>query len=215
MTAAATGDGMEARGRRRAAHAARSAHAQLAGRDEASAGAPAPQATIAPRRRSGTVDGCTSVRQHGSTGSMSVASKRKLDFADGDKYVLGIDGGTESLRATIFDKHGKALGTGVAPYATIFPKPSWAEQDPQAWWKALRSTRSPLGKHVSGSSRSAGLCPARSVRCLSTRRAAVSWRSMMRGKPCVRAYYGWSVPLHEAIASSYLCSFPWSPLLFY
>lgn len=51
-------------------------------------------------------------------------------------YVIGIDGGTESLRAHIFDLDGRSLGTGVGAYVTDFPAPGQAEQDPQAWWVA-------------------------------------------------------------------------------
>jgi len=52
--------------------------------------------------------------------------------------VLGIDGGTESLRAGLFDAaSGAPLAFGVAPYPTTFPHPSWAEQQPDDWWEAL------------------------------------------------------------------------------
>lgn len=51
-------------------------------------------------------------------------------------YVLGIDGGTESLRARVFDLSGRSLGDHAAPYATDFPAPGHAEQDPEAWWAA-------------------------------------------------------------------------------
>lgn len=52
-------------------------------------------------------------------------------------YVIGVDGGTESLRAHLFDEVGRSLASGVAPYATRFPSPGRAEQDPAEWWRAL------------------------------------------------------------------------------
>ena len=52
------------------------------------------------------------------------------------KYVIGVDGGTESLRAGVFDLSGKPLATAAASYPTSFPQPSWAEQDPKDWWQA-------------------------------------------------------------------------------
>ena len=54
-----------------------------------------------------------------------------------DPCVLGIDGGTESLRAALFDLDGAVLASAAAPYETRFPQPAWAEQDPRDWWRAL------------------------------------------------------------------------------
>jgi ribulokinase len=53
------------------------------------------------------------------------------------RYVIGVDGGTESLRAGVFDLKGKPLAFAASPYGTNFPQPSWAEQDPEHWWRAL------------------------------------------------------------------------------
>ncbi|WP_045224045.1 FGGY-family carbohydrate kinase [Methyloterricola oryzae] len=52
-------------------------------------------------------------------------------------YVIGIDGGTESLRAGVFDLAGKPLAFAATPYPTDFPRPGWAEQKPTDWWDAL------------------------------------------------------------------------------
>jgi len=52
-------------------------------------------------------------------------------------YVIGIDGGTESLRATVFDRDGRRIGSAAAPYATAFAPGARAEQDPESWWSAL------------------------------------------------------------------------------
>ncbi|HRO02576.1 MAG TPA: FGGY family carbohydrate kinase, partial [Terricaulis sp.] len=51
--------------------------------------------------------------------------------------VIGVDGGTESLRVTVFDLRGRELGAAHSPYVTHFPAPSQAEQSPQDWWRAL------------------------------------------------------------------------------
>ena len=53
------------------------------------------------------------------------------------KYLLGVDGGTEGLRAGIFDVFGTPLAYASTSYPTQFPAPSWAEQDPNDWWDAL------------------------------------------------------------------------------
>jgi ribulose kinase len=54
--------------------------------------------------------------------------------------VIGVDGGTESLRAFVFDLDGRPLGSHATAYKTEFPEPSWAEQNPQDWWQALGSS---------------------------------------------------------------------------
>lgn len=53
-----------------------------------------------------------------------------------DDVVLGIDIGTQSLRAAIYDTKGECLGFGVESIATTHPHPGWAEQDVESWWTA-------------------------------------------------------------------------------
>jgi ribulokinase len=55
-------------------------------------------------------------------------------------YVIGIDGGTESLRASVFDMAGRRIGSAAKPYATQFAPGARAEQDPRAWWDAVGET---------------------------------------------------------------------------
>ncbi len=55
-------------------------------------------------------------------------------------YVIGVDGGTESLRAFVFDLEGRLKGSVATPYKTEFPEPAWAEQDPADWWTALATS---------------------------------------------------------------------------
>jgi FGGY-family pentulose kinase len=52
-------------------------------------------------------------------------------------YLLGIDAGTESFRAGVFDPAGKCLGFGVSAIKTVHPRPGWAEQSPRDWDLAL------------------------------------------------------------------------------
>ena len=53
------------------------------------------------------------------------------------RYVIGIDGGTESLRATVFDPAGRPVATASSPYSTRFAPGARAEQNPEDWWSAL------------------------------------------------------------------------------
>ena len=61
------------------------------------------------------------------------------------KLVVGVDGGTESIRACCFDAEtGQVVGEAVAsPYKTYHPNPGWAEQDPKDWNECM-------GKSVRG-----------------------------------------------------------------
>ncbi len=55
----------------------------------------------------------------------------------GPPYVLGIDAGTESVRAGIFDLAGNPLVFHAQEYPVYFPHPGWAEQDPEEWWDSM------------------------------------------------------------------------------
>ena len=50
-------------------------------------------------------------------------------------YVLGIDQGTEKVRAIIFNHSGKQIASGYREIPQIYPKPGWVEQDPNVIWK--------------------------------------------------------------------------------
>lgn len=52
-------------------------------------------------------------------------------------YVIGIDGGTEAVKAGLFDLQGNLIAAGSRAYKTYFPRPGWAEQDPNEWWDSL------------------------------------------------------------------------------
>jgi hypothetical protein len=65
------------------------------------------------------------------------------------RVVIGVDGGTESIRACCFDaESGKVIGQPCAvPYDTHHPVAGWAEQDPADWYQNL-------GQAVQGAVRS-------------------------------------------------------------
>lgn len=50
---------------------------------------------------------------------------------------LGIDLGTQGLKALIVDERFEPLARGFAAYPTRHPHPGWAEQDPADWERAL------------------------------------------------------------------------------
>jgi xylulokinase len=51
-------------------------------------------------------------------------------------YLLGIDLGTSSLKAVVIREDGQLLGVGTQEYPILTPQPAWAEQEPEAWWRA-------------------------------------------------------------------------------
>lgn len=57
--------------------------------------------------------------------------------AEQGELTLGIDAGTTSLRAGLFDLSGRPQAFYDVSYPTRYPQPGWAEQHPQDWWDAL------------------------------------------------------------------------------
>ena len=53
-------------------------------------------------------------------------------------YVLGIDCGTQSLRAVVVDVNGKLIASASRQYPIDYPHVAWAEQDANDWWTAAR-----------------------------------------------------------------------------
>ena len=55
-------------------------------------------------------------------------------------FVLGIDAGSRSIRSGVFGLDGTLLGAATHPIDTSYPRVSWAEQNAEDWWKAVRIT---------------------------------------------------------------------------
>ena len=53
--------------------------------------------------------------------------------------LMGIDGGTGSIRVGLYDFTGKCLSFASENYPTVHAHPGWAEQAPDDWWSGLRS----------------------------------------------------------------------------
>lgn len=75
------------------------------------------------------------------------------------QYFIGIDGGTESIRAGVFDARGTSLAFAATRYDTHFPKPGWAEQNPADWWEALgKSVRKAVAESGISGNEIAAVC---------------------------------------------------------
>ena len=53
-------------------------------------------------------------------------------------YVLAHDVGTSGNKASIVDINGKIVASTEVAYPVLYPKPGWAEQNPdEHWWNAI------------------------------------------------------------------------------
>ena len=98
--------------------------------------------------------------------------------------LLGLDVGTQSLRAALVDVHGRTVAFGVAPIETTYPRPGWAEQSPGNGGPAPRKPFAalwPRGKST----------PSESSRSVSTARRAPSWPADARDGRCALPSCGW------------------------
>ncbi|MGH9343404.1 MAG: FGGY family carbohydrate kinase, partial [Terriglobia bacterium] len=55
-------------------------------------------------------------------------------------YTMGIDVGTTGTRAVIVRPGGQVVASATADHEPMrMPRPGWAEQDPEDWWRAAIS----------------------------------------------------------------------------
>src|ERR1700737_1308406 len=50
-------------------------------------------------------------------------------------YVLGIDVGTTGLKAVALHQVRGIVAQAERPHELLSPRPGWAEEDPNLWWK--------------------------------------------------------------------------------
>ena len=53
--------------------------------------------------------------------------------------LLGIDIGTSACKAALFYPDGRVVAQAASGYAVQYPRPGWAEQDAQDWWRGVCS----------------------------------------------------------------------------
>ncbi|NPV59978.1 MAG: hypothetical protein HPY75_09970 [Actinobacteria bacterium] len=53
-----------------------------------------------------------------------------------DFYYAGFDVGTGGCKGILASAHGDMVASAFHPYPLSYPRPGWAEQDPEDWWKA-------------------------------------------------------------------------------
>lgn len=52
-------------------------------------------------------------------------------------YILSFDVGTSAVKAAVVGADGAIAGVADAAYPLLTPKPGWAEQEPDAYWRAV------------------------------------------------------------------------------
>jgi xylulokinase len=57
---------------------------------------------------------------------------------------VGIDVGTTGVKGVAIDEDGNVLAVEEEHYALSTPRPGWAEQDPEDWWRAAQAVRARL-----------------------------------------------------------------------
>jgi xylulokinase len=62
-------------------------------------------------------------------------------------FLLAHDLGTTGNKANLFDETGALIASHTEHYEVSYPQPAWAEQDADAWWRAVaQSTQALLNK---------------------------------------------------------------------
>ena len=74
-------------------------------------------------------------------------------------YVMGIDAGTEAVKAGLYDATGRRIAICARPYTTTYPRPGWAEQNPSEWWESIvGAVRGCLARASIDPTQIAGIC---------------------------------------------------------
>ncbi|HWE80189.1 MAG TPA: FGGY family carbohydrate kinase, partial [Gaiellaceae bacterium] len=53
--------------------------------------------------------------------------------------LVGLDVGTSAVKAVAISPDGDVLGVAEESYPLSVPRPGWAEQDPEEWWRAAEA----------------------------------------------------------------------------
>jgi len=100
--------------------------------------------------------------------------------------LVGLDVGTTGVKAVAVSETGEVLARAEEEYALSTPRPGWAEQDPEDWWRASELALARLGVEAAGiglSGQMHGLvCLDEQDRVL---RPAILWNDQRTAAECV------------------------------
>jgi xylulokinase len=60
--------------------------------------------------------------------------------------LIGLDVGTSSVKGIAVAPDGEVLAVAESSYPLSIPRPGWAEQDPEDWWRATQEVLAALGR---------------------------------------------------------------------
>ncbi|MGZ4399236.1 MAG: xylulokinase [Gaiellaceae bacterium] len=99
--------------------------------------------------------------------------------------IVGLDVGTSGVKALAISPSGEILAKAEEEYPLSIPRPGWAEQDPEDWWRASERALARLGRRPSAiglSGQMHGLvCLDGEGRVL---RPAILWNDQRTGAEC-------------------------------
>ncbi len=108
-----------------------------------------------------------------------------------EQVLVGIDVGTTGVKALAISASGEVLAKAEPGYELVIPKPGWAEQDPEDWWRASDLALSSLGEQLGGKSKIAGIGLSGQMHglvCLDAERRvlrpAILWNDQRTGEEC-------------------------------
>jgi xylulokinase len=99
--------------------------------------------------------------------------------------LVGVDVGTSGVKAVAISPSGELLATAEEPYPLSTPRPGWAEQDPEDWWRAAQAA---LGRMPEGPVGLSGQMHGLVVLDGSDRvlRPAILWNDQRTGAECAQ-----------------------------
>ncbi len=63
-------------------------------------------------------------------------------------YFIGIDIGTSGTKTALFDEKGRVVTARTVTYPMAQPQNGWAEQAPEDWWQAVRTSLAEVAEEV-------------------------------------------------------------------
>jgi xylulokinase len=75
----------------------------------------------------------------------------------GEQVVVGIDVGTTGVKAIAVSPAGEVAARAEFGYELDTPRPGWAEQDPEDWWRATELALASIADRLGGSDRVVGI----------------------------------------------------------